>query len=156
MILRIEKDMHVAQAGFTLLEMIVVLVIAGLLMGVALERGPLRSDAANFSAARSRVLATFRDAQTLSETSGDAVSVEVDAAHSQIATIQGKNFRLQKLPSGMHLSLSLPNGRLSPRALYVFTADGSVSGPPMILTLGKHRCILTFSPVTGRISVNNV
>ncbi|NHO32818.1 prepilin-type N-terminal cleavage/methylation domain-containing protein [Acetobacter fallax] len=154
MISHTETGEDPSQAGFTLPEIIVVLVIAGLLMGVALERGPLRSDATAFSAARSRVLGIFHDAQTLSETSGDGVSLEVSAATGHLITRHGRSVSDQKLTGATRLLLPLLNGHSAPVAFYRFTADGGASGPPVVLTLGNHACIISLSPVTGRISAS--
>ncbi|MBV1836749.1 hypothetical protein KUA11_05950 [Acetobacter estunensis] len=137
-----------------MLEIMVVLVIAGLLLGVTLERGPLHSDALTFAAARSRVIDTLRDAQALSETSGDAVSVEVDAQTEQLLTVHGTASHLQRLTGPARMFLPKRGGGFLPRALYRFSADGSASGPSLVIMFGRHLCLIRLSAVTGRIETN--
>ncbi|NHN86418.1 prepilin-type N-terminal cleavage/methylation domain-containing protein [Acetobacter musti] len=154
MISRSRETAIVAESGFTLLEIMVVLVIAGLLMGLALERGPLRSNSAAFSAARASALTVFHDAQTLAQASGDVVTVQADAATGHLMTRRDRSSHDQHIGAGVRLLLPLPDGRFAPRALYRFTADGSASGPPVLLTLGRQVCVISFSLVTGRISAS--
>lgn len=149
-----DENSRSSDAGFTLLEIIVVLVIAGLLMGMALERGPMKSDALTFANARSRVLDSLHDAQRLSETSGDAVMLEVNAATSQITTLHDHVSRVRRIAGPAKILLPKPGGGFLQRGDYRFTADGGVSGPPLVVVLGKHLCLVRVSPVTGRIEAD--
>ncbi|TCS32833.1 prepilin-type N-terminal cleavage/methylation domain-containing protein [Acetobacter aceti NBRC 14818] len=149
-----DESSRSSEAGFTLLEIMVVLVIAGLLMGMALERGPMKSDALTFATARSRVLDSLYEAQMLSETTGETVMLEVNTPTSQIVTVHDHVPQVRRISGPARILLPKPGGGFSPRGDYRFTADGGVSGPALVVTLGKHLCLIRVSPVTGRIEAD--
>jgi len=84
-------------AGFTLLGIMVVLAIAGILLGVALERGPLRSEALSFSVARRQVVDLLHQVQDLSETRGETVTVLLDSAEGMFLTVEGHTLRTTRI-----------------------------------------------------------
>lgn len=137
--------------GFTLLEVIVVLVIAGLLIGLALERGPFRSSVVTFGAARSKILHILRTAQERALTSGQPVSVSMDLNRRDLVVTAGRIVKKDRLTGPVHLRLALPNGGVMIRGIFHFLPDGTASGPPLELSFGQERELITISPVTGRI-----
>ncbi|MCH4090556.1 prepilin-type N-terminal cleavage/methylation domain-containing protein [Acetobacter sp.] len=151
---RTDESSRSSDAGFTLLEIMVVLVIAGLLMGMALERGPMKSDALTFAATRSRVLDSLYEAQRLSEATGDTVMLEVNTQTSQIVTVHDHVPQVGRISGPARMLLPRPGGGFFPSGDYRFTADGGASGPPLVVTLGKHFCLIRVSPVTGRIEAD--
>ncbi|NHN87702.1 prepilin-type N-terminal cleavage/methylation domain-containing protein [Acetobacter conturbans] len=138
-------------SGFTLLEITVVLVIAGLLLGVVVERGPFHSSVVTFGAARSKVVHILRSAQDRALTGGRSVTVIVDIAQRDFMTVAGKSVRHDRLTGPVSAFMPLPGGGMAPRGIFRFDPDGSASGPPLALLLGNETELLTVSPVTGRI-----
>ncbi|MBS1038688.1 pilus assembly FimT family protein, partial [Gluconobacter cerinus] len=65
-------------AGFTLLEMLVVIVIAGLLASLIVSRGPLRSRALAFAMVRDKVERVLEEAREEAISGGGDVIVQVD------------------------------------------------------------------------------
>ncbi|MCG0996297.1 type II secretion system GspH family protein [Acetobacter indonesiensis] len=86
MTLRIKKEQ-----GFTLLEMIIVLALAGLFLSLMLERGPVYSTLASFLQARERLLSTLRNARLDAMTKGVSITVRPDGACSTPGVIRENN-----------------------------------------------------------------
>lgn len=140
-------------AGFTLLEMLVVLVIAGLLIGLVLTRGPLRSDTMTFSDGRLRVVSALQAARREAVLRGHDVLMQVDVQSHTVSVVDGPHVEVEPLVSPVML------GSDSDHAVEVitehFSADGTAEGMPIILRYGRFRARITLSPMTGRIMVQN-
>lgn len=124
------------QAGFTLLEMIVVIVIMALVAGLVMTRQPWRSAGLNTDAtvraltnglrlARSRAIAQDREVSVLTGTSG----FSIDGAP------------VWQLPTGEALS----------PAQVIFTPDGGSTGATILLAAGQRRISVTVNWLTGRV-----
>jgi general secretion pathway protein H len=125
-----------SQAGFTLIEMIVVIVIMALIAGLVVVRQPWQSAGVNAEAtvralssalrtARSRAIAQDRDVVVVTGTGGFAV----DGGAPWV------------LPAGEALS----SGRV------VFTPDGGSSGATIVLASGQRRVGISVNWLTGRV-----
>lgn len=141
-------------AGFTLLEIMVVLAIAGILMAVALERGPLRSEALSFSVAQRQVADLLHQAQDLSETHAETVTVLLDSAEGTFMMVEGHTLRTIRIHKPARVIVPAASGGHMQRASYRFMADGRVMGPPLMVVLGHHTARVIFSDVTGRIQID--
>ncbi|MFT8719656.1 Tfp pilus assembly protein FimT/FimU [Acetobacter sp.] len=137
--------------GFTLLEVTVVLVIAGLLLGLAMARGPFHSTSVTFGAARAKVLHVLRAAQDRALTSGLAVTVIMDAEQRDLMTVLGKTVHHDRLTGPVRAFIPQQHGGMLTRGVFRFDPDGTASGPPLALLLGQHSELITLSPITGRI-----
>ena len=123
------------QAGFTLIEIIIVIVIMALIAGLVLIRQPVHSAELNTQAtiramsnalrlARSRAIAQDREVAVVTAPAG--FSVDGGAAWL--------------LPAGEALSASR----------VIFTPDGGSSGATILLTAGPRRIAVTVNWLTGQ------
>lgn len=129
------------QAGFTLIEMIAVVVILAMVAGLVLVRHPWRSAGLNTDAtvraltdalrlARSRAIAQDRDVTLVTAASG--FSVDGGAAWT--------------LPSGEALSASR----------VIFMPDGGSTGGTILLAAGSRRIAVTVNWLTGRVRASEL
>lgn len=124
------------QAGFTLIEMIVVIVIIGLVGSLVLVRQPWHSNGLNLEAtvrtltsalrvARSRAIAQDRDVAVV--TRGGGFAVDGGAP------------------------LVLPAGEALSAAEVIFMPDGGSSGATIVLAAGSRRIAISVNWLTGRV-----
>jgi general secretion pathway protein H len=127
------------QRGFTLLEMIIVLVILGLMLGLVVTRGPLHS-------ARLDGEATARDlAGTLRLARGRAISR--DQSVSVILT--PSTYQIEGLPQR-----AIPRDvALAGNAVIRFSPDGSSSGGTVFVQTPTARTAIVVSWLTGSVNV---
>src|SRR5258708_38466167 len=78
------------QAGFTLIEMIVVLAVMGLLLGLVLMRGPLRSPTLTARATVGALAGSLREARARAIATNHPVEFALDVEH--------KTFRIGTAP----------------------------------------------------------
>src|SRR5271166_1047831 len=89
-------------AGFTLLEMIIVLVILGLALGLVLARGPAGSRSLEVRAAATDVAQTLRGARAQAIARNETVRMVVDLTNRSYVVDGG---RVHMLPPGMGVSV---------------------------------------------------
>lgn len=142
MTLRIKKEQ-----GFTLLEMIIVLALAGLFLSLMLERGPVHSTLASFLQARERVLSALRNARLDAMTKGVSITVRPDTAHAQLLELSGKIIvRQVSLPKEAVLVAPVP---------MIFQPNGLGSAVSWVLHVGARTFSVSISPLTGRIMTHD-
>lgn len=129
------------QGGFTLIEMIVVIVIMGLVAALVLVRQPWHSAGLNTEAtvraltealrvARSRAIAQDRDVSVVTRPGGFAVDGGTTWA----------------LPAGEALSQSQ----------VIFMPDGGSSGTTILLVAGTRRFAISSNWLTGRVATREM
>lgn len=133
-----------SDAGFTLLEVLVVLAVAGLLSALLIGRGPLRSSAVTFIATADQILYILRSASAESRTTGHTVLVTADPVSRIVSTSGHITPRPVTLPRTVRLSLSADRP-------FRFMPDGSASGPSLFLRENSHTLMLSVSAATGRV-----
>ncbi len=118
-------------AGFTLMEMIVVIAVLGLVLGVLSAFAPPRSHWLQTVAAGDAVAADMRGAQARAISTGAPVA-----------------WRAPTEPAWMNMTVTAPPGGI------VFEPDGSATGGGVTLTSGGRQVVVTADWLTGRIQVH--
>jgi general secretion pathway protein H len=142
----------IAQHGFTLIEMLVVLTIAALIVGLALPRLTGAEEKATLRTAAHEVAAALRTTRSLAMTRGQTEAFVINTANGAFRAGQAAQ---GQLPRGLHLALvtvtadqeSASQGRIQ------FFADGSSTGGGVVLASGKTRSQVLVDWLTGRVSI---
>ncbi len=129
-----------AERGFTLLEMLVVLAVLGLMVGLVVARGPLRSAGLDARLAANQLAGTLRAARSQAIAADRPVAVAINAA---LATVQVGN--APPRPVGAAIT-----GLTQP---LVFLPDGSSRGAAVIVAAGPMRKRVSVDWLTGRVSI---
>ncbi len=129
-------------AGFTLIEIMIVLLILGLVAGLVLSRGPQRSAALEMQQAAGSVADAFRLARTRAIATSRVVPVRigVDGASVQLGDDAAHRF-----PAGVRWA----QGARS----VLFRPDGSASGGAIELTSPSQRRTVEVNWMTGRVAM---
>jgi general secretion pathway protein H len=125
--------------GFTLIEMIVVLVILGLMIGLVVARGPLHSQRLDMEATARGLAGALRVAR------GQAL-----AQHRPVVvTVTANGYRVDGEPShGVPADVAL-----SGDAAIRYAPDGSSSGGHIAVQGGTGRVSVAVDWLTGRVSL---
>lgn len=139
--------MHSSKAirtgGFTLLEMIIVLVVAGLAASLLLARGPMHAPALELRVAAETLAAELREGRAIATATQQAVV---------FLTTPGGNYGL----SG-HTQRTLPVGMtLQVPARIVFFPDGSTSAGTIVLASPAGRMAITVDRLTGHVAMRQI
>lgn len=131
-----------AERGFTLLEMLVVLAVLGLMAGLVIGRGPMRSAGLDARLAANQVAGLLRGARSQAIAADRPVAVSIDAASGTIR-VGGSAARTV----GAAVS-----GAADP---LVFLPDGSSRGGTVTVAAGSVRKRVTVDWLTGRVSITD-
>lgn len=135
------------QAGFTLIEMLVVLVIMSIIGGIVLTRGPARSVALDMQAASGTVASALRLARGRAIATNEPVVVLFNPA---AATLQVGSDPARSLPRGFGLAITSA-GDQGPAIR--FLPDGSSTGGRVVVA-GEGRAMqVGVDWLTGRVRV---
>jgi general secretion pathway protein H len=137
-------------AGFTLIEMIVVLVVLGLTLSLVMARGPMHSPALDARVAARQVAQVLRLARSRAIALDRPVAVSLDAA-THAVRIDGGAF--QALPRGVGVAAVSFTGQAI--VAIRFAPDGSSSGARIALgEAGSVRQVVV-DWLTGRVSLDD-
>jgi general secretion pathway protein H len=125
--------------GFTLIEIIVVLVILGLILGIVVARGPLHSRRLDLDGAARQLAGALRLARSQAIAQNRTVSVLVAADAYRL-----DNQAAQALPVGVNLTGN---------SAIAFAPDGSSSGGVLELRSGDRQVDVGVEWLTGRVRV---
>jgi len=143
------------EAGFTLIEMLVVVAIMGFALTMVITRGPVRSQALEMKAAVSEVAQGLRLARSRAIATNTPVQFAVD--------VPLRSFRIDRgTPTILPRSLSISMTAVSEETLGArlaairFNGDGSATGGRIELTDGQRLSQVGVDWLTGRVSVLQV
>jgi general secretion pathway protein H len=134
-----------ASSGFTLIEMIVVLVVLGLTLALFAVRGPMRSRGLELRAAAEQLAQSLRAARGEAITAGRVVDVTLTAGGYRIG-----NGRLHAVP-GVSILASTASGTVQTGIR--FAPDGSSSGAIVTLEDRTSRISIAVEWLTGRVRI---
>ena len=139
--------------GFTLIEILVVVAIMGVVIGIFVSRGPIRSQALQTRAAAGLLAQTLREARAAAIEHSEIVAVAIDPVQRSFAMDQGP---VHHLAASTEVTVLPPSfkGRGDVRVIR-FSPDGSASGGGVILGTGTRRVRIDVEWLTGRVQVAN-
>lgn len=137
--------------GFTLIEILVVIAIMGVIMGLIIGRGPMRSRGLEARAAAGSIAQSLRAARAQAIATDRNVQVAIDPARHAFAPDGG---RAVAISPELTLAVGPPilRGPGTVR-LIRFSPDGSSSGGQVLLGTGRHRIGITVEWLTGQVKV---
>jgi general secretion pathway protein H len=138
-------------AGFTLIEMLVVIVILGLTAAILLAHGPPHSIGMTERVAASEIVQSLRAARGAAIARGAPSVVALDTLDHRLLV---DGVPQQPLPASLPLLLYPNNGPASRAATFVFAADGSARGGTILLGGRNHGLRIAIDWLTGRIDVS--
>ncbi len=130
------------EGGFTLLEMLVMLAVLGLMVGLVVARGPMRSAGLDARMAANQLAGTLRAARSQAIAADQPVAVAIDAASGLVQVGSATPRAIGAAVSGLARPL-------------VFLPDGSSRGAAVIVASGPVRMRVTVDWLTGRVSIAN-
>ena len=125
--------------GFTLIEMIVVLVVLGLALTLVMTHGPMRSQRLDLDAAARQVAGALRLARARAIAEDRAVAVAFGARGYQLDRDAPVTWSTDVSPNGARL--------------ISFTPDGGSSGGRIVLHGGEREVAIGVDWLTGRVLV---
>jgi general secretion pathway protein H len=144
------------ERGFTLLEVMIVLVILGLVLGLVIARGPMHSRTLDVRAAAAEVARMMRTARGQAIATDRPVEVVVDLRLHSLRLGAGP---ARPLPAGLGVRVIAKNEETLGTRLagFRFEPDGSASGGQVELRdPGGLRMQIGVDWLTGRVSVVDV
>ena len=143
------------QRGFTLLEVIVVLVLAGIMYALLLAVPMRGASGADLKSAARTLASGLRQAQTTAmSTRRDAVlTVDVEAREF---LMPGEE-QPRKLPDGLDLKLYTAQSEVSNarKGAIRFYPDGSSTGGRITVSAGERKYLVDVDWLTGRVSIGD-
>jgi len=139
--------------GFTLIEILVVLAILGVVLGLMIGHGPMRSRGLQARAAAGALAQTLRAARASAIATDRDVAVAIDPARHVFAMDGGP---ARALAADLVVSIqppALPGP--GPVRLIRFGPDGSATGGTVLLGTGASRIGISVEWLTGRVSVTD-
>jgi general secretion pathway protein H len=140
--------------GFTLLEVIVVLVIAAVAFSVVLAFSGKGAGAADLRAAARSIAAGLRQAQSIAMATRRDTTLKLDVEAREFFLPDG---RAHRLPEGIELKLYTAQTEvMSERVGSIrFHPDGSSTGGRVTVSSGDRKYLVDVDWLTGRVSVED-
>ena len=142
------------ERGFTLLEMMVVLVIAAMAYAVLLSAPLGKASAADLKAAARTLASGLRQAQTTAMATRKDAVLTIDVESREYVTTLDTTPR--KLPENLDLKLYAAQSEVSSerRGSIRFYPDGSSTGGRITVASGERKYLVDVDWLTGRVSIN--
>ncbi len=138
------------EAGFTLIEVLVVIVILGLTVALVVARGPARNAGLEARAAASEVVQTLRLGRSRAIAEDRPVAVMLDLPSHQLALDGAPR---ATLPGWLPLAARMDDGTRPRRAVFDFAPDGSATGGILVLGRPGRRFLVSVDWLTGRVDI---
>ena len=140
------------QAGFTLLEMIIVIAVLGMALGLVVTRGPMRSETMEMQAAVNQVAQGLRVARSRAIANNAPVRFTVDIPLHSFSIERDRPVALPRTVSIAMTAVS--NETVESRLAAIrFYPDGSATGGRIDLAAGQRVAHIGVDWLTGRVSV---
>jgi general secretion pathway protein H len=138
--------------GFTLIEMIVVLVVLGLMLSLVISRGPQHSASLDLRTASEAMAMDLRIARSTAIVQDRPTTFVLDVIRHSYRIDQGP---VHALPPAMSLSMLTVSGATLGNELAAlrFAPDGSSTGGRITLSLGERRTDILVDWLTGRVKI---
>jgi general secretion pathway protein H len=137
--------------GFTLIEMLVVLVILGRTVALIVSRGPARSPGFDLRATAGDIAQQLRLARSEAIMTDRTTSFTLDPADRRYET---NGVAGPLLPPELALAMTtVTGGKPRPVPAITFAPDGSSSGGQVVLVAGANAMQVVVDWLTGRVSV---
>ena len=137
--------------GFTLIEVLVTLAILGVVLGLIIGRGPMRSRGLEARAAAGAIAQTLRAARAQAIATDQNVAVVFDPEHHVFAADSTPPSRLAR-DVAMEVLPPAPRGPGLTR-LIRFSPDGRATGGQVLLGSGRGRLSVSVEWLTGKVLV---
>jgi general secretion pathway protein H len=141
------------QAGFTLLEMIIVVTVLGLALGLVVTRGPMRSPKLEMQAAVNGIAQGLRLARSRAIATNRPVRFAVDIPQHSYRVENENPIVLPPSVSIAMTTLSDEPNATTRLATIRFNGDGSATGARVELANGQRTAQVNVEWLTGRVSV---
>jgi len=136
-----------------LIEILVVVAIIGVVMGVLIGRGPVRSHGLETRAAAGALAQALRAARAQAIAADHDVTVVIDPARHVFAA---DNSPASKIDPATVMVVRPPALMgPGPAARILFSADGSSTGGDILLGTGRRRLDVSVEWLTGKVSVED-
>ena len=143
------------QRGFTILEVVIVLVLAGIMYALLLAVPMRGASSADLKSAARTLASGLRQAQTTARsTRRDAVlTVDVEAREF----VRPGESEARKLPNGLDLKLYTAQSEVSSaqKGAIRFYPDGSSTGGRITVSAGERKYLVDVDWLTGRVSIGD-
>ncbi|MFC7739020.1 GspH/FimT family pseudopilin [Roseomonas sp. GCM10028921] len=143
----------VREAGFTLIEMLVVVAVIGLAIALVVGRGPARSPSLEAREAATEVALALRQARGLAIATNRRMTFVLDVGRRAYRVGDGP---VHPLPPALDLAVITAAGEAGEgrtASAITFSADGSSSGGRIRLAAGSIRRVVAVDWLTGRVTV---
>jgi len=140
-------------AGFTLIEMLIVLAVLGAVLGVVISRGPPRSQSLQTRAAAGALAGLLRAARATAIARDADVNVAIDPKHHSFA---GDGGVIRTLDPAIDITV-LPPTLPGPEGVRLirFSGDGSATGGAILIGKGHTQLRIDVEWLTGQVKVSN-
>jgi general secretion pathway protein H len=142
-------------AGFTVIEVVVVLAVLGMALAIVAARGPLGTRTLSARAAAQELAAGLREAR--------ATAIRRNRPSLLVVDVASRSWRLgdakpTRLPDHVALSAAVGAAETTGRAeaRFRFLPDGSSSGGRVVLVDGRRSLQVGVDWLTGRVSVAQI
>jgi general secretion pathway protein H len=136
--------------GFTLLEMIIVLVVLGLVAGIVVSRGPMRSPTVEVRSVATSLLQAMRAARAQAIATDQETPFSLDVLHHAYVIGTGVP---HPMPASVTVQMTIGG---KPARAIGFLPDGSSTGGDVLLADASKHMAVTVDWLSGRMRVRDV